>query len=241
MKADTKNNIKMRLIYHQQALQDLERFKEIVKEVIGSLQEEYADKGREYTEDLEQWLNPREFDVSPEMVERFAQNSAHIRVIRGGRVDQDPKDLIPQFRRECQPGNEEYHATWYVAFEAMASYRSEYKDTSRYHYRGEYPGMHKGGEGHDLDQLTRYSLDWLKSRRWVAPRDDAQDKIVPEKLQKVLKEMVRSAGSELPHIGSMAGGLVSQEVIKLITRQYVPTNGVCIFDGYRSTTQVLEF
>lgn len=36
------------------------------------------------------------------------------------------------------------------------------------------------------------------------------------------------------------GGLVSQEAIKLITRQYVPLNGTCIFNGIRSTTSVID-
>jgi hypothetical protein len=52
---------------------------------------------------------------------------------------------------------------------------------------------------------------------------------------------VRSAGAELPHISSLVGGLVSQEVIKLITRQYIPMNGTCIYDGYRSATGIVEY
>ncbi|WAQ82174.1 hypothetical protein PtA15_2A489 [Puccinia triticina] len=243
MKTDTKNNIKMRSIYYQQALEDLERFKEIVDEMTESVEEEYEGRPQEYTEDFKHWLVPPELDISPEMVKSFAENSAHIRVVRGSRLGQDPKDLIPQFVKECQPGNEEYHATWYVAFEAMAAYRS--KREGKYCYlaghEGEYPGMRKDQEDGDLHALWKFSLGWLNSRRWAAPRDDQEQEIIPQKLQKVLKEMIRLAGSELPHIGSMTGGLVSQEVIKLITGQYIPTNGVCIYDGYQSMTRVLEF
>ncbi|OAV99675.1 hypothetical protein PTTG_25252 [Puccinia triticina 1-1 BBBD Race 1] len=206
MKTDTKNNIKMRSIYYQQALEDLERFKEIVDEMTESVEEEYEGRPQEYTEDFKALA-------------------------------------FPQFVKECQPGNEEYHATWYVAFEAMAAYRS--KREGKYCYlaghEGEYPGMRKDQEDGDLHALWKFSLGWLNSRRWAAPRDDQEQEIIPQKLQKVLKEMIRLAGSELPHIGSMTGGLVSQEVIKLITGQYIPTNGVCIYDGYQSMTRVLEF
>jgi amyloid beta precursor protein binding protein 1 len=34
---------------------------------------------------------------------------------------------------------------------------------------------------------------------------------------------------------------VSQEVIKVITKQYVPVDNTCIFDGVRSKTSVLKF
>lgn len=46
----------------------------------------------------------------------------------------------------------------------------------------------------------------------------------------------RAGGSELPNIAALMGGLVSQEAIKLITRQYIPMNNTTIFDGVRSTT-----
>lgn len=36
------------------------------------------------------------------------------------------------------------------------------------------------------------------------------------------------------------GGLVSQEVIKLITKQYIPLEGTCIFNGIRSTMSVVK-
>ncbi len=42
----------------------------------------------------------------------------------------------------------------------------------------------------------------------------------------------------MPQIAALLGGIVAQEAIKLITRQYVPLNGTCIFDGIHSTTKV---
>jgi amyloid beta precursor protein binding protein 1 len=46
----------------------------------------------------------------------------------------------------------------------------------------------------------------------------------------------RAGGSELANIASLLGGMVSQEVIKLITKQYIPMNNTVIFDGVRSTS-----
>jgi amyloid beta precursor protein binding protein 1 len=40
------------------------------------------------------------------------------------------------------------------------------------------------------------------------------------------------------NIASLTGGLVAQEVIKVITEQYVPVDNVCVWDGIESRTWV---
>jgi amyloid beta precursor protein binding protein 1 len=50
----------------------------------------------------------------------------------------------------------------------------------------------------------------------------------------------RAAGAELHNIASLAGGLVAQEVIKAITKQYIPVDNICLFDGVKSSTSVLR-
>jgi len=42
----------------------------------------------------------------------------------------------------------------------------------------------------------------------------------------------------LHNIASLMGGLVAQEAIKLITRQYIPSDNTCIFDGVTSASNV---
>jgi len=51
---------------------------------------------------------------------------------------------------------------------------------------------------------------------------------------------VRAGGSELHNIASLTGGLIAQEVIKVITKQYVPVDNTCVFDGIRSKVGVLR-
>ncbi|PWW78616.1 hypothetical protein C7212DRAFT_350713 [Tuber magnatum] len=63
---------------------------------------------------------------------------------------------------------------------------------------------------------------------------------VPERCEKVAKEIVRAGGGELHVTASIAGGIVAQEMIKIITRQYVPINNTVIFDGIASRTQTFE-
>jgi hypothetical protein len=83
---------------------------------------------------------------------------------------------VLKFTNECEPGNTEYTATWYFAFEALSSYRSMNDD--------EYPGMRKGQEEADFNSLCAIVLEVLTKHGW-----DEKDKKVPEELQKALKEM----------------------------------------------------
>lgn len=51
---------------------------------------------------------------------------------------------------------------------------------------------------------------------------------------------VRAGGAELHNISAFTGGIVSQEVIKVITEQYIPVDNTCIFDGIRSKSAVFK-
>lgn len=237
MKSDTQTYIKLQSIYRQQASEDLQEFREILEEVQQTIKDEVKavyEKLNSYNGDIAyptdqgHATDGPEFDMAAEMVENFVKNSAHIRLIRGGHYYSSPKDLIPKFTKECEPGNEDYTVTWYFAFEALAGYRRKKGD--------EYPGMRKGQEEQDFNTLSEIVLNLLAHHGW-----DKDEKKVPEKLQKALREIVRSSGCELPHISSLVGGIVSQEVIKIATRQYIPLNGICVFDGHRSATGILEF
>ena len=54
------------------------------------------------------------------------------------------------------------------------------------------------------------------------------------------KSSARAGGAELHNIGALTGGMVSQEVIKVITEQYVPVDNTCVFDGVRSRSMVFR-
>ena len=51
---------------------------------------------------------------------------------------------------------------------------------------------------------------------------------------------MRAGGAELHNIAALTGGLVSQEVIKAITEQYIPVDNTCVFDGVNSKTAVFR-
>lgn len=56
----------------------------------------------------------------------------------------------------------------------------------------------------------------------------------------VVKELDRADRGELHNIAALTGGMVAQEVIKVITKQYIPVDNTCVFDGIASKTAVFK-
>ena len=50
---------------------------------------------------------------------------------------------------------------------------------------------------------------------------------------------VRAPTADLPNVAAFLGGIVAQEAIKMITRQYIPVNGYCVIDLVDTWTGVL--
>ena len=54
------------------------------------------------------------------------------------------------------------------------------------------------------------------------------------------KEVARYSGGEIHSVSAATGGLVAQEIIKIVTKQYVPVNNTCVYDGINSRCQTLR-
>ena len=61
-----------------------------------------------------------------------------------------------------------------------------------------------------------------------------------EFVRKFAAELARAGGAELHNIAALAGGLVAQEVIKVVTKQYIPVDNTCLFDGVLSESAVIR-
>lgn len=82
---------------------------------------------------------------------------------------------------------------------------------------------------------TASSQEILESIKLQAPQ--VVDK---ERFVQTTQEVSRAAGGELHNISAVMGGMVAQEMIKIITKQYVPIDNTCIFDGIESRCQILR-
>ncbi|KAI3323565.1 hypothetical protein HD806DRAFT_544292 [Xylariaceae sp. AK1471] len=61
-----------------------------------------------------------------------------------------------------------------------------------------------------------------------------------KRMEQIAQEVARARGGELHNISALTGGMVAQEMIKIITKQYIPIDDTCIFDGISSRCQVLR-
>jgi NEDD8-activating enzyme E1 regulatory subunit len=75
---------------------------------------------------------------------------------------------------------------------------------------------------------------------YLNPAELTSDEGKQETLRKCIEEVGRAQGGELHNISSVTGGMVAQEAIKLLTKQYVPVDGVCVFDGVGSRVGVFK-
>ena len=71
-------------------------------------------------------------------------------------------------------------------------------------------------------------------REWGIP--GATEAIPDEYIQ----EICRAGAAEIHSIASYMGGVAAQEVIKIITKQYVPIDNCYIYNGIKSTSMMLK-
>lgn len=66
------------------------------------------------------------------------------------------------------------------------------------------------------------------------------EKDFPEGLDKVLDEMCRTRGVKLHNIAAIIGAIAAQEVIKVVTKQYVTMEGVLVYDGINGSAKTIS-
>jgi len=62
---------------------------------------------------------------------------------------------------------------------------------------------------------------------------------MPEDFENAVGEVARAPTADLPNTAALLGGLVAQEVIKMITEQYIPIDGYCVVDLIETWTGIL--
>ncbi|KAL8399614.1 hypothetical protein RB594_000131 [Gaeumannomyces avenae] len=85
------------------------------------------------------------------------------------------------------------------------------------------------------DDPAATAEDIMGTMRDMVPSAASNDRLV-----KAAEEVARAGGGELHNISALTGGMVAQEVIKIITKQYTPVDNTCIFDGIGSRCQTLR-
>lgn len=178
--------------------------------------------------------------IDEKEVELFCKGAAHISLVRGRpfKIVQ-PESTVPvqlgdrakYFR--AQLTNAEGLAGLYVAFLAWDEYVATHSLQA--------PGASGELEG-DTDKLTGIAHKYVDSiiNEAGSRIEDPEYTEIKQSVGKYCQELARAGGAELHNIASLSGGLIAQEVIKVITKQYVPIDNTCLFDGVSSRTHILR-
>lgn len=210
MKAKSADYISLQNIYKSKASRD---FKEVLETV----------------RTIEAQLGSRTQPVAEKEVEVFCKNASHVKVIHGRQIPHitiDASQTLKAIRFGF--GNPESVISIYIAFEALDAIVDGIQS-------GRLPAI-----GLDDDATWDTTLDRLITTIAEDDKSFLEDESVRESIANAAKELRRTEGGELHNISSLTGGLVSQEALKVLTRQYVPLDNTCIFDGIGSRSEMFR-
>ena len=189
--------------------------------------------------------------LSPDECARFCRNAANLRVVEhralaGGDADGAGNvDAVAVTRAVavlkaaegafagCEKGSTDEAAdvAWVLLREASRLFHEEH---------GRHPGVLGGpGAGDAAAVQEDVNLFLTSLRRLLSPHGFPEPDGCGIPLA-LVKDWVRFGTAELHTVAAILGGIASQEVIKLVTRQRVPVNNTLVFNGILNRTFVVE-
>ncbi len=191
-------------------------------EVYIRLQNIYKDEARQNVAEVERLirLHPRGGEVKLEDIEKYCKNAAFIKLIRS--TDSHSNNLkalageqkLVLLRTRLTRTDAELNAELEISPTLIPIYlalkASETATTL--------------DEAAIISEISKHLGNAVKDERVI----------------QAAQEVSRAKGGELHNISALTGGMVSQEIIKIITKQYIPIDNTCIFDGITSRTQIFK-
>ena len=222
MKAQSVDYIQLQNIYKSKARQDLADVTQRVR-------------------DLEKQLN-RTSEIDEREIEAFCKGGAFVKLIKGSplRIPEDPKLMdwsayATYILQELE--TEESLITIYLSLLAFDDYYERN------------PAALAGTErDKDTEESEQRKLKWSMTQYTDkvieelkrSSKVEMDTESAQERLNNVIMELARGGLAELHNISALTGGMVAQEVIKVLTKQYVPIDNTCVFDGITSKTAVFR-
>ncbi|KFY97546.1 hypothetical protein V500_02016 [Pseudogymnoascus sp. VKM F-4518 (FW-2643)] len=173
-------------------------------EVYIQLQNIYKSKARQDVDEILEILGtiPNGNEVNKEEVETYCKNAAFIKLVRESVPD---PDRVKQLADSELNAEFELQPTLFPVYLALKGSESAKPEA----------GAAAASAPQILSEISK-----------IVPDAANNDKLVP-----VVTEVARAQGGELHNIAALTGGMVAQEAIKIITKQYIPIDNTCVFDG----------
>ncbi|CAF2052100.1 unnamed protein product [Brassica napus] len=159
--------------------------------------------------------------ISKPAIKSFCKNVRKLKVCRYRMVEDEFSNPSVTEIQKCL-ADEDYSGAmgFYVLLRAVDRFAANYN---------KFPGQFDGGMDEDISRLKTTALSLLTDLV-------CNGSVLPDDL---INEMCRFGASELHVVAAFIGGITSQEVIKLVTKQFVPMLGTYIFNGIDHKSQLL--
>ncbi|KAL8677898.1 MAG: hypothetical protein Q9186_005709 [Xanthomendoza sp. 1 TL-2023] len=217
MKAQSKDYIQLQNIYKAKARREVDEITKSVRSMEVDLQRQTPVEGKE--------------------IEAFCKGAAFVKLIKGQQLLPDNTRLVPEARKTSLWSSLIDEESLMPIYMAYLIYDDEVQDESR-------PPDHLDQE--DIAEKRKFharTLIRLSAPMSASQEVDSFDESVDQIMTRVwpiLEEFSRADGAELHNISALTGGMVAQEVIKVLTKQYIPIDNTCVFDGITSKSAVFR-
>ncbi|CAI9301795.1 unnamed protein product [Lactuca saligna] len=160
--------------------------------------------------------------ISNDLIKSFCKNARKLTVCRYKSIEEEfNSPILPEMQKYLS--DEEYSVAvgFYILLRAVDRFSANYNA---------FPGQFDGAMDEEISRLKTTAVSLLTDL-------GCNGSPLPEDL---INEMCRYGAAELHAVAAYIGGVASQEVIKLITRQFVPMSGTFIFNGIDHKSQLLS-
>lgn len=159
--------------------------------------------------------------ISKASIKSFCKNARKLRVCRYRLIeDEFNNPSVPELQKYLTDEDYSMAVGFYILLRAADRYAANFNS---------FPGQFDGGMDEDISRLKTTAVSLLNDL-------GCSGLTLTEDL---INEMCRFGAAELHAVAAFIGGIASQEVIKLITKQFVPMCGTYIFNGIDHKSQLL--
>ncbi|KAL8931687.1 MAG: hypothetical protein Q9216_007109 [Gyalolechia sp. 2 TL-2023] len=229
MKAQSNDYIQLQNIYKAKARQDAETVTSHVRAM---------EKAQE-----------RKIAIDPKEIEAFCKGAAFVKLIKGQPLatNMDPHRLKPLYQdlKDEEGSLLPIHIA-FRAYDAMVAAQAAADEPPPPKANSQ-----RRRQDEPLETLQNHAQNILMKMAAIDTNtntnndNDNDDQYPPSEIiiarvTPILEELVRADGAELHNISALTGGMVAQEAIKILTKQYVPMDNTCVFDGIASRSAVFR-
>lgn len=155
-------------------------------------------------------------------IKNFCKNARKLRICRYRPIeDEFNAPVQAEIQKLLTDEDYSFAVGFYVLLRAADRYFGNYNS---------FPGQFDGGLDEDISRLKTIAVSLLNDLGCNGST----------LIEDLVSEMVRYGAAELHAVAAIIGGIASQEVIKLITGQFVPMTGTFIFNGIDHKSQLLH-